>query len=59
MKKAYEKPEIEALDLRGYMGVLAGSDRGIDDDDDDFFPGSHGKGRENACQHGAIKWFCD
>ncbi len=56
MKKTYDKPEIETLDLRGYMGVLASSD---DDDDEDFFPGSRGKGRENACQHGAIKWFCD
>ena len=57
MKKTYDKPEIEILDLRGYMGVLASS--GDDDDDDDFIPGSRGKGRENACQHGAIKWFCD
>ena len=56
MKKTYDKPEIEILDLRGYMGVLASSG---DDDDEDYYPGSRGKGRENACQHGAIKWFCD
>lgn len=54
MKKTYDKPEIETLDLRGYMGVLASSD---DDDDESF--GGKAKGRENACQHGAIKWFCD
>ena len=53
MKKTYDKPEIEILDLRGYMGVLASSD------DDDDFSGGKAKGRENACQHGAIKWFCD
>ena len=58
MKKTYDKPEIDILDLRGYMGVLAGSDRSIDDDDD-YSPGNSAFGHKNACSHGASKWFCD
>jgi hypothetical protein len=53
MKKTYDKPKMEILDLRGFTGVLASSD------DDNDSPGNSAFGHKNACSHGASKWFCD
>ena len=53
MKKTYDKPEIETLDLRGCTELLFGSDEDYDS------PGNSGFGHRNACSHGAHNPFCE
>lgn len=46
-KKVYEKPKLEIVEMNTKTQLLAHSGFG------------GGYGRDNACEHGAHKWFCD
>jgi hypothetical protein len=55
--KKYTTPKMEIIETEMKAALLAGSGEDIVEDIDDIFPGQHG--RDNACQHGHHKWFCD
>lgn len=59
--KKYTTPKMEIIETEVKTSLLSGSGNDLIDDVEDvvedIFPGQHG--RDNACQHGHHKWFCD